>query len=346
MLLALAPMDGITDCVYRIICKEIFDKYNQNDDFLMVTEFMSSDGYIANPAWVVKHLMHTEIEVPLIAQIFGADKKILLQTAKDIQDKYDFAWVELNVWCPSSKIMKIGGGSALMKDRARTIDLIKELRNNLNMQFSIKTRVWLNDADKEEQFQFLLDASKYCNIIALHGRTLNQWHSWEVDWEYIYKFKKECNQSCKVIGNGWVKTYQEAVDNYWNLDGVMIGQASMWNPWIFTNNEPSLQEKFEIMIKHLQLLTAQEIYFHSWVFNNWILTMPTIKDFETIISDYENTNIKLDFELRSPIEFRKHIFSYIKWLSWSKQFKQGIVWIRGYIELKRYIEEYFLSFEE
>lgn len=105
-------MDGITDCAYRIIIREIFDTYtSQATQLRERTEFMSADGYVHEPTRLIHHLMHTPYEMPLIAQIYGGNVETLLQTAQDIDKKYDFTGIELNIGCPSPKVMACGGGA-------------------------------------------------------------------------------------------------------------------------------------------------------------------------------------------------------------------------------------------
>lgn len=101
MLLGLAPMDGFTDCAFRQITKEIFDQYGEKDLYQLQlwTEFMNADGYLINPRGVIKHLLVTKKQTPIIAQIFGSDEATLLQCFRDIQDRYGhlFAGIELNM---------------------------------------------------------------------------------------------------------------------------------------------------------------------------------------------------------------------------------------------------------
>jgi tRNA-dihydrouridine synthase len=105
-------MDGITDCAYRVICKQVFEQYGHpNDQLMLWTEFMSADGYCHNPPGVIKHLLKTDYEPELIAQIFGGEGDTLLSCAVDIEAKYNFAGIELNMGCPSPKIMRCAAGS-------------------------------------------------------------------------------------------------------------------------------------------------------------------------------------------------------------------------------------------
>ncbi|MDR0282889.1 MAG: tRNA-dihydrouridine synthase family protein [Candidatus Peribacteria bacterium] len=182
MYLCLAPMDGITTYATRKITQEIFEQYGKKSDSLQLwTEFMNVDGFLINPRKVIKHLL-TDVTQKPIAQIYGGNPDTLLEAAKIIQTNYGevFSGIELNTGCPSTTVMKVGGGSDMMKNRAKTLEIIKQLSETTKiggLPFSIKTRAGMNEEDKEKQADFLLEASKYCYRISIHGRTLKQLYS-------------------------------------------------------------------------------------------------------------------------------------------------------------------------
>jgi tRNA-dihydrouridine synthase B len=182
-------MDGITTCATRLLTKEIFEQCSAPDDTLMLwTEFMNVDGFLINPEKVVKHLQTTTDQKP-IAQIYGGNEKTLIEAAVRIEREYGeyFSGIELNTGCPSNTVMKCGGGSELMRNKKKTLSIIQHLSESLYfLPFSIKVRTGLNEADKLEQADFLLEASRYCSKISIHGRTLKQLYSGDVDWEFIH----------------------------------------------------------------------------------------------------------------------------------------------------------------
>lgn len=270
MLLCLAPMDGITDCPYRLIVKNIFEKYKNKEDKLRTwTEFMSADWYMINPSRLIKHLIKTDQENNLIAQIYGWTQDTLIKTAQDIANKYpSFAGIELNIGCPSPKIMACGAGASMMNNKKNTLEIIKNISKSTSLPFSIKTRLWLNEHDKEQQYQFIVEASQYCSTISIHARTFQQWHSWHVDRETLYKLRGDIHTNCILIGNGGISSYQDAInnsnfqDNNWDSQQlwIMIGQAAIGNPWIFTTHEPSPKERLQTCLDHLYLMSAYEVY--------------------------------------------------------------------------------------
>ena len=260
MLLGLAPMDWFSDCAFRQIVKEIFDKYGEKEKYELVlwTEFMNADGYIINPPWVMKHLLTDTYQSPVIAQIFWGNEDMLTKCFVDIEKKYfcnleckiqnaeknkkksdnsefpsfedkwilnsTFSWIELNMGCPARNVMNTWWGSALLQNKKNTLDIIKKLSWTINMLFSIKTRTGINEEDRKNQMEFLREASKYVSMISIHGRTVKQAYTGDADWEFIYELKKQIQgkrdkeqgtsskshvPECKVIGNGWIKSYED-----------------------------------------------------------------------------------------------------------------------------------------
>ena len=134
-------MDGITDCPYRLIVQDIFKQYNKSHQLRTRTEFMSADGYMINPSRLIKHLIITDDEPDCIAQIYGGNIETLRETVLDICEKYpQFAGIELNIGCPSPKVMSCGAGAGMMKEKSYTLEVIKTLSEVSTLPFSIKTR--------------------------------------------------------------------------------------------------------------------------------------------------------------------------------------------------------------
>ena len=371
-------MDGITDLPYRTIVKKIFDTYNTDHELRLWTEFMNTDGYMTHPAKLIKHLIHHEQEIPLFAQIYGWNPDTLIKTAQDIEQKYpSFAGVELNIGCPSPKVMACGWGSGMMKDKKQCLETIKNISKTINMPFSIKVRTWLHEEDKKERFNTLIQAGQYCHTITVHGRTFNQWHSNTVDRDFIYNLKKELSNSCKVIGNGGIKSYEDAWEKKWNLDGIMTAQAAIGNPWVFVDYTPTLQERYDTIIEHLQLSIAYEVRFQKTLnqypdnpkdeilksnkqilhykkkiedddnrvltqnktaLHNYQIPFPTIQELESLAQTIDVNDTN---PYRAIMEFRKYLFNYIKGIPWSKECKQQIAKIQNYQELYQLMTNFF-----
>jgi len=368
MLLWLSP------AAYRKITKQIFEKYwNNSYNLVITTEFMSADWFFKNPIGVAKHLLSFNstpvLKVLNIAQIFGWNEETLLYTAKRIHNNLNYDLVELNIWCPSPKICAIGWWSALMKDKEKTLKIIEKLSQITNWNFSIKTRCWLDEYDKPQQLKFIKKASKFCKIITIHWRTFKQWHSGQVDRNFIYKAKEISNSNCKIIWNWWIKSYKEIFEKLNNLDGISIWQAAIWNPWVFTLYKPDLKNKKETILKHLNLLIFQNIYWNVLKINlenqskekvleilsktlefktydfssDWQKENKNISEKLTKLTDFKFKPLdenKLNFIIKYSIkEFRKHFFAYLKWIPNSKQLKQEIAKIESYDEIVKVIEK-------
>ncbi|MFZ2150742.1 MAG: tRNA-dihydrouridine synthase [Candidatus Absconditicoccaceae bacterium] len=342
MILGLAPMDGFTDCAMRHITQNIFDKYgNKSDyDFLLWTEFMTADGYDRNPGGVIKHLLTSPKQENLIAQIFGGKQETLVKTAIDIENRYGkyFKGIELNIGCPANNVMKSGGGSELLRDKKNTLKIIKTLQSDLNIPFSIKTRTGLNQEDKNNQTEFILQASNYCSSITIHGRTLAGGYHELPDRDFIYNIKKLANKDCKIIGNGGIKSYSELKDYYKHnetiLDGLLIGQSAIGNPRIFTPHTPDIKELKETVLQHLNLMIDYEIQFQKNIQNSG--------DIKILLKN----NKLVDTQIPQPrliVEFRKHLFNYVKGIPGSKEFKQKIAQIKDYENLVNEINNFLID---
>lgn len=338
-------MDGITDCAYRLICKEVFDTYKHPEDTLMLwTEFMSADGYVHNPLWVVKHLQHIDTASPVIAQIFGGDKESLVACARDIDKIYHFTGIEVNMGCPSPKIYTCAAGSGMLRDKEQTLDIIKTIAESISTPFSIKTRIGLNQQDLDAQMQFLLNAAPYVTTITIHGRTFGQSHAGEVNRDFIYALKQQLPHH-RIIGNGGLRSYQDAVSKLWNLDGMMRGQSAIGNPRILTPHTPTHQEIYTTMLRHLNIMMLCEYYFEEQKkTRSWILA--TIS-YQTLQEDSKNLSKILtdsNRERRSPVEFRKFLFCYINGLPGNKALKQTIAQTKNYQEVVDVMKSFFQNF--
>lgn len=348
MQLCFAPMDWITNCATRLITKNIFEIYWKKDDSLNLrTEFMNVDGFLINPHQVIKHALTTQWHKPIL-QIYGWKAETLIKATEKIQNEYSdfFSWIELNTWCPSNTVMKVWWWSDMLKDKEKTLNIIQKLSEiNGPLPFSIKTRAWLNDLDKEFQKDFIRKASKYCSKISIHGRTLKQLYTWTADRDFIAEIKKDAetnwNSECKVIGNGWISSYDDAANKLleFNLDWIMIGQAAIWNPRIFTPHEPDLEEKCETILKHLDYSIACDQRFDEKIASkSWEILIKDLNiPIEWLEDRVKENQKKSDLQPHTIVEFRKFLFQYVKWIPWSKERKQQILSCKDYQTLKEQI---------
>ena len=263
----------------------------------------------------------------------------MIACAKDLDKRYDFAGIEINMGCPSPKIMKNAAGSGMLRDKERTLSILKDLAESIDSPLSLKTRVGLTKDDVAPQFDFLIEAAKYVYLIGVHGRTYGQGHSGDVNWQFIYDLKDRLPETI-VIGNGGLRTYQDAVDRLGNLDGNMIAQSAIGNPWVLTPHIPSAKDRIETIHRHLDLAVASEMYFQESVAKMTdTLVMPSYAKLQEIAADIPGRIGTYD-RLVSVVEFRKYLFNYIKGLPDSKPLKNEIIKIRDYVGLKTVLSDY------
>ena len=345
MYLCFAPMDWITNCATRLITSQIFEKYWKKEDSLELrTEFMNVDGFLINPHQVIKHALTTEWKKPIL-QIYWWKEETLIQATEKIQNEYSdlFSGIELNTGCPSNTVMKVWWWSDMLKDKSKTLKIIQKLSEiQGSLPFSLKTRAWLNENDKGEQIEFITKASKFCTKISIHWRTLKQLYSGDSDRNFICEVKEKIwNSKCKIIGNGWINSYNDAKNKLskFNLDGIMIGQATIWNPRIFTPHEPTPEEKLETILKHLDYNIACDQWFDEKIANkSWeIITQDLNISLERIENKVKENQNKSDLQPHTIVEFRKFLFQYVKWIPWSKEWKQQVLTCKNYQELKEQI---------
>ena len=337
-------MDGITDLAYRIITKQLFEKHWNPDDTLQLrTEFMSAEGYKHNPAGVVKHLLLSDYDTETIAQIFGGEADALVSTAIDIEKKYNFWGIELNMGCPSPKIMKCNAWVGMLKNKKKTLEILKSMSKALTIPFSLKTRIGLSQDDRDEQFDFLVEASNYVWMIGLHGRTYKQWHSWDVAWEYIRNLKKQCPDTL-IIGNGGVRSYEDAIVKTQGLDGVMLAQAAIGDPRVLMPHTPTLEERYELIMHHLSLAVAIDVRYQEHItaydHNTFGSIQPTLEH----LINLQQTIIKNPNEYYhsfAPVEFRKYLFRYVHGIDGSKAFKKQVPPAKTYGALKVLLDDFF-----
>ena len=340
-IIGLAPMDGITNCAYRIITKELFEKHNTDPsvEFWMWTEFMNVEWFMREPGRLIHHLIHTDFEDKTVAQIYWADYNDLVESAKFIDGEMPgFIGIELNIGCPSPKVMSCWGGAGMMRDRPRTTSIIKDIVSSTNLPFSIKTRAWLTVEDKAAQKEFILDVAQYCRHIIIHGRTYKQSHTWDVDREYIYDIKRELGDKCIIIGNGWIASYEDMHARMGNLDGVMVWQAAIGRPWIFTNHSPTLDERYETIVRHAKMMIIIYDYYFSNREQGRALKMPTYAWLNEQIDIFDPS--KYDHE-KTMIEYRKYLFNYISGLPGNRELKVQLATTKDYTTTISYVTEFF-----
>lgn len=256
--LLLAPMEDVSDPPFRALCKQ----YGAD---LMYTEFISSEGLIRDAAKSVKKLDIFEYERPVGIQIFGSNIESMKQ-ATELTAQANPDIIDINYGCPVKKVAGKGAGAGILQDIPKMVEMTKEIVNSTNLPVTVKTRLGWDDNTKYiiEVAERLQDVG--IKAISIHGRTRKQMYKGEADWTLISEVKNNPRMHIPVFGNGDINSPQKAVEykNIYGVDGVMIGRASIGNPWFFKNVKHfiktgkelppiTLKERVEVARKHLEM---------------------------------------------------------------------------------------------
>ena len=176
-------------------------------------------------------------------------------------------------------------------------------------------------------------------MITIHARTYNQSHAGEVDRDFVYRLKEALPDKI-IIWNGGIRSYADAQERCHILDGSMIGQSAIGNPWILTPHTPTINEKFTTIFRHLDLMMAAE-----WLFQEALLSMEELLHLPTYahlctISEQKPRLQNPDSTSRIAFEFRKYLFNYISWLDGNKAIKQQIPGRKDYPTLVTWLHTY------
>ncbi len=254
-----APMAGISNEVFRSLIKE------QNAG-LIYSEMVSNMGIIYNSKNTLDMLKINEKERPISIQIFGSDLESFIKAAKYVEENAKPDIIDINMGCPVPKVaVKSQAGSGLLKNPEKIYEIVKAVVDNVNIPVTVKIRAgWNNDNINCVEVAKLIEKAG-ASAIAIHPRTREQGYSGKANWNYIKQVKDAV--SIPVIGNGDIKTIYDAEKmlKETGCDAVMIGRATMGNPWfinqcveyIENNNiieEPTNKERIDMLVKHYTLL--------------------------------------------------------------------------------------------
>ncbi|TAL69441.1 MAG: tRNA dihydrouridine synthase DusB [Bacteroidetes bacterium] len=308
--LFLAPMEGVTDLPFRVICKRM-------GAGLVYTEFIASEALIRNVKRSLDKMSMLDEERPVSVQIFGDKIDSMIESAKICEDT-GADIVDINFGCWVKKVVNNNAGAAFLKEPERLADMAEKVAQSINVPLTVKTRIgWDKNSIKILKVTELLNDTKVA-AFAVHCRTREQGMMGDADWSWLPRVKEIAKMP--VILNGDILTPKDVKRAFeeTGCDAVMVARGAIGNPFIFKNSvklldtgilqeEPTAEERIETCLEHLRLTIEY-------------------KGFP-----------------RGLHEFRKHYSGYLKGLYNNSTVRQQVVVMESYEEvelrLKEYVEE-------
>jgi len=262
--LYLAPMAGVTDLVFRGICKELGAD-------VMITEFVSAEGIIQADQRTRKYTEFDDEQRPVGIQLFGAEGKKMAEAANKIIDWKQPEFIDINFGCPVKKVVSKNGGSSLLRDCPVLTQVASDIVKGVGERVPVTAKIrigWDSDTINAPEVCHILEDTGV-QAIAIHGRTRAQGYSGDADWDTI----DECARTVQIpiIGNGDINSGKdvEKRKNTTAVSGVMIGRAAMQYPWVFQEAKHYLKtgkilppvspaEKWEMILRHARMLIESE----------------------------------------------------------------------------------------
>ena len=287
--IALAPMAGVTDLPFRLLCKEMGCN-------MLYTEMVSAKAILYKNKNTKELLNIDKNEHPVGVQLFGSDPDIMAQIAAQVEEgECDF--IDINMGCPVPKIVNNGEGSALLKQPKLVEEILTKMVKAVNKPVTVKIRKGFENGTVYAVEIAKIAESCGVSAIAVHGRTREQYYSGKADWDVIKDVKKAVK--IPVIGNGDIFSAEDAkaMKEYTGCDGLMVARGARGNPWIFREIKEYLE-------------------------NGNVIDKPTINDIREMIIRHAKMLVNYKGEYTGIREMRKHIAWYTAGLPHSAELRR------------------------
>jgi tRNA-dihydrouridine synthase B len=306
--LLLAPMEDVSDPPFRAVCKE-------NGADLMYTEFISSEGLIRDAVKSVHKLDIFEYERPIGIQLFGSDIDSMRE-AGIIASNAGPDLIDINYGCPVKNVACKGAGAALLQDIPKMVKMTAEIVKITHLPVTVKTRLGWDESTKNvmEVAERLQDIG--IKALSVHGRTRAQMYKGSADWTLIGAIKNNPRIKIPIFGNGDIDSPEKVKEmkERYGVDGVMIGRASIGNPWFFNQ------------VKHF-LKTGEH------------LAAPTILERVDVCRKHLEKSIEWKGPVLGILEMRRHYANYFKGLNHIKDYRMKLVHLNTLEEIEEVLQE-------
>ena len=301
----LAPMAGVTDLPFRMLCKE-------QGAGLLCTEMVSAKAISFHNKNTISLMQIDPSEHPVSMQLVGSEPDLMAEVAKSIEEQ-PFDILDINMGCPVPKVVNNGEGSALLKNPELIREIVTQVSHAVKKPVTAKIRIGFEGypVNPVEIAKIIEDSG--AAAVAVHGRTRQQYYAGEADWDTIRRIKEAV--SIPVIGNGDVDSPKKAekLVRETGCDGVMIGRAVRGNPWIFRE------------MNHY-FATGEE------------LARPPLAEVKAMILKHARAQIEMKGEFIGIREMRKHVAWYVKGMKGAAKFRAQINQVESYEELEELLK--------
>ena len=303
--LILAPMAGVTDLPFRLLCKE-------QGAGLLCMEMVSAKAILYNNKNTEALMAIDDREPPVSLQLFGSDPDVISEMAKRIEER-SFSILDINMGCPVPKVTGNGEGSALMKNPKLVEEIITKTARAIRKPVTVKIRKGFDESHVNAVEIAKIAEASGAAAVAVHGRTREQYYSGKADWDIIRQVKEAVK--IPVIGNGDVTSAEsaDAVMRETGCDGVMIGRGAQGNPWIF--RELAEYDR-----------------------TGTIPPRPTQEEIRNMMLRHARMQLEFKGEYLGIREMRKHVAWYVKGMKGAAKFRAQINQVESYEELEELLK--------